>query len=80
MKTMRIKGICVNIDKTRSLSKLSKLKQLCQDELDKPENYSGHHNLLRIYIDLIGYRIAYINDIDYAFEVDNHQNEILQLN
>tara|TARA_R110002020_G_scaffold240652_2_gene453668 strand:+ start:262 stop:492 length:231 start_codon:yes stop_codon:yes gene_type:complete len=76
MKTMRIKGICVNIDKTRSVSKLSKLKQLCQDELDKPENYKGHHKLLSMYVELISLRIGYMEDIDYALEIDT----IVQLN
>lgn len=72
MKTIRIKGICVNIDKTRSIKKLTKLKEICQDELGNKQNYKGHHKLLHMYVDLISFRISYMQDIDYALEVDNH--------
>ena len=72
MKTIIIKGICVNIDKTRNIRKLTSLKEICQDELGNKQNYKGHHKLLHMYVDLITLRIAYMQDIDYALEVDNY--------
>lgn len=72
MKTIRIKGICVNIDKTRSINKLTKLKEICQEELGNKQSYKGHHKLLHMYVEIISLRIAYMQDIDYALEVDNY--------
>ena len=72
MKTIRIKGICVNIDKTRNITKLIKLKEICQEELGTKQNYKGHHKLLHMYVEIISIRISYMQDIDYALEVDNY--------
>ena len=48
------------------------IKGICQDELGNKQNYKGHHKLLHMYVDLITLRIAYMQDIDYALEVDNY--------
>ena len=73
MKTIRLKGICVNIDKSRNINKLNKLKEICNDSLNEKENYKGHHKLLKIYINLISKRIEvqklYLEDVRYALEV-----------
>lgn len=81
MKTIRLKGICVNIDKSRNINKLNSLKELCANELNNDENYKGHHRLLKMYINLIDKRIQtyklYALDLNQALKIDNYKTKQL---
>ena len=67
---IKLKGICVNISKSRDINKLNTLKEICINELTTKDNYKGKSKLLEMIISIIDRKISIEYDRNYCYEVD----------
>ena len=67
---IKLKGICVNISKSRDINKLNKLKEICIKELNDKDNYKGKSKLLEMIISILDKKISIEYDRNYCHEID----------
>ena len=67
---IRLKGVCVNINKSRDIKKLELLKDLCINEMKHEDTYKGKSKLLSMIIHTLNKRISTQYDTQYAYEID----------
>ena len=67
---IRLKGVCININKSRDINKLELLKDLCINEMKHEDTYKGKSKLLSMIIDTLNKRISTQYDTQYAYEID----------
>lgn len=66
---IRLKGVCVNINKSRDINKLELLKDLCIKEMKHKDTYKGKSKLLSMIIDTLDKRISTQYDTQYVSEL-----------
>jgi len=71
---IKLKGICINIDKSRNINKLELLKELCLNELTSKDTYKGKTKLLIMIVSMLDKRISIQHDTQYAYEIDTILN------
>jgi hypothetical protein len=66
---IKLKGICININKSRDINKLQLLKQLCINEMKHKDTYKGKSKLLSMIIETLDKRISIQSDTDHVLEL-----------
>ena len=66
---IKLKGICININKSRDIKKLELLKDLCINEMKHEDTYKGKSKLLSMIIDTLNKRISTQYDTQYVSEI-----------
>ena len=66
---IKLRGICININKSRDINKLQLLKDLCLAEMNNKETYKGKKQLLKMIIEVLDKRISIQSDVEYALEL-----------
>ena len=66
---IRLKGVCININKSRDIKKLELLKDLCINEMKHEDTYKGKNKLLSMIIDTLDKRISIQYDTQYVSEI-----------
>jgi hypothetical protein len=66
---IRLKGVCVNINKSRDINKLELLKDLCIKEMNNKDTYKGKSKLLSMIVDTLDKRISTQYDTQYVSEL-----------
>ena len=66
---IKLKGICININKSRDIKKLELLKDLCINEMKHEDTYKGKSKLLSMIIDTLNKRISIQHDTQYVSEI-----------
>ena len=66
---IKLKGVCININKSRDIKKLELLKDLCINEMKHEDTYKGKSKLLSMIIDTLNKRISTQYDTQYVSEI-----------
>tara|TARA_R110002020_G_scaffold23468_1_gene78016 strand:- start:44 stop:262 length:219 start_codon:yes stop_codon:yes gene_type:complete len=66
---IKLKGICININKSRDINKLQILRSLCINEMKHKDVYKGKSKLLSMIIETLDKRISIQSDTDHVLEL-----------